>query len=125
MKLSEPFNPIRELQLKHPAPAIDESTRTDDLFKQIQLLAQAGVVVGQSGVTEEQIVKLAAAMVPFVARASETALDPVLGAYIESVNRIDVFKTDLRAEQIMMQTTTGPREVIKQEVLWQRWEQED
>ena len=99
--------------------------RTDDIIKQIQLLGQNGIVIGQSGVTEEHIVKLAAAMVPFVAGASETALDPILGAYIESVNRIDVFKTDLKAEQSMMQTSTGPQEVIRQEVLWQRWEQED
>ena len=129
LRLSEPFNPIRELTLKTTESTADRSMSTNDILQQIQLLGQEGVAIGQPGVSEEQVVKLAAAMVPFVSGGSASPLgarlDPILGACIESVNRVDVFKTDLKVERVMMQTPAGPQEVIKQEMLWQRWEQED
>ena len=78
-------------------------------------------------VNEEQLVKLAAAMVPYVSGgvpAGKVKLDPVVGAYIQSVARADVFKTDLRIERATVNTPSGPQEVFKQEVLWQRWEEE-
>ena len=56
---------------------------------------------------------------------NEALLDPILGACIESAKRTDVFKTDLRVERSIIPTQAGPQEVIKQEVLWQRWEQEN
>ena len=129
LRLSEPFNPIRELQLKHPNPQTHGPMTPQDIIKQIHLLANNGITLGPGGVTEEQIVKLAAAMIPFVSGVSappkETLLDPIPGAYIESVNRTDVFKTDLRVARSILQTPAGLQEVMKQEVLWQRWEQEN
>ena len=130
LSLSEPFNPIRELHLKCPTPTTRGPISTKDILQQIHLLAQGGIGIGQPpNITEEQLVKLAAAMVPFVSGKfmpqKEALLDPILGACIESVKRTDVFKTDLRVGRSTMQTPAGPQEVIKQEILWQRWEQEN
>ena len=129
LKLSELFNPLRELKIKLTAPVTSEPLRTEEILQQMQLLAQHGIALGNPGVTEEQIVKLAAALVPFVSGRSkplnEAQLDPIVGAFIESVNRIDVFKTDLKVERSIIPSPAGPQEVVKQELLWQRWEQED
>lgn len=126
LKLKEPFNVLRELELKSggvPAPA---PLTTAQLVQQILALAASGI--GIPAVTEEQLVKLAAAMIPFVsggvAAQGKVKLDPILGAYIESAARADVFKTDLRIERTTANLPGGPQDVIKQEVLWQRWEEE-
>ncbi len=73
--------------------------------------------------------KLAAAMVPLVRGGGAPAnrrvtLETILGAYIESVERADVFKTDLRLEKASLNSPSGPQDAIKQEALWQRWEEE-
>ena len=128
LRLSEPFNPLRELELKSKSSG---STNNDpispkDIIGQMHLLAQGGIGLGQ--VTEEQLVKLAAAMVPFgsgVGVPTKVLLDPISGAFIESVGRTDIFKTDLSVGRSVMQTQAGPQEIIKQEMLWQRWEQEN
>ena len=129
LRLSEQFNPIRELKLKCPTLATDGPMSTNDILQQMQSLSAGGIAIGQAGITEEQVVKIAAAMVPFVSGKSmppnEALLDPILGACIESAKRTDVFKTDLRVERSIIPTQAGPQEVIKQEVLWQRWEQEN
>ena len=128
LKLSEPFNPVRELESKSPTPAAPGPMSPQDIVQQMQSLAQSGIGIG-NGITEEQFVKLAVAMIPFTSEAappSETArLDPITGACIESAKRTDVFKTDLKVGRSMMQTPAGPQEVIRQEMLWQRWEQEN
>ena len=110
LRLSEPFNPIRELQLKcpTPTPTTHGPMSTQDILQQIRSLGKNGIGIRQGGVTEEQLVKLAAAMIPFVsgspAPPKEALLDPILGACIESANRTDVFKTDLKVERSTMQT---------------------
>ena len=126
LKLSEPFNAVHEMYLALPDLKKPKSITSQDILQQIQMLAQAGIGLGQ--VTEEQLVRLAAAMVPFVSNQANqeegVTLNPILGACIESIHHTDVFKTDLRVERSTIQTATGPQEAIKQEVLWQRWEQE-
>lgn len=130
LKLLEPFNPLRELELKAsnqalPAPA---PPTTAQIVQQMQQLAAAGIGLGQ--LSEEQFVKLAAAMVPIVSGAAPAGpggkikLDPIPGAYIESLSHADVFKTDLRLERATITTPAGPQEGVKHEVLWQRWEKE-
>jgi len=129
LKLLEPFNPLRELQQmeqKAGKPATDGVT-TVKLVQQMQQLAQAGIALGQ--VSEEQFVKLAAAMLPFVSGApadkdKKVVLEPVPGAYVESAAHSDVFKTDLRLERTTLATPSGPQDAVKHEVLWQRWERE-
>ena len=124
LKLKEPFNPLRELELKSP-PTQPVPLNAQQIIQQMTQLAAAGVGLG--AVNEEQLVKLAAAMVPYVSGgvpAGKVKLDPVVGAYIQSVARADVFKTDLRIERATVNTPSGPQEVFKQEVLWQRWEEE-
>ena len=82
-------------------------------------------------VSEESIVKLAAAMIPFVeggtgvSGSGKTKLDPIPGVYVESLWRADVFKTDLAVERTSINTPGGPQEAVKAEPLWQRWEQEE
>lgn len=126
LKLREPFNPLRELELKLGTPAPQVPLSTAQLSQQMKELAAAGIGLG--AVTEEQLVKLAAAMIPFVSGVvpaqRKVALDPVLGAYIESAARADVFKTDLRIERVTANLPGGPQDAIRQEVLWQRWEEE-
>jgi hypothetical protein len=126
LKLKEPFNPLRELELKSGGPAAPTPLTTAQLVQQMQALAAAGIGLG--AVTEDQFVKLAAAMIPFVsggvAARSKVKLDPISGAYIESAARADVFKTDLRIERTTANLPGGPQDAIRQEVLWQRWEEE-
>jgi hypothetical protein len=126
LKMNEPFNPVRELELKLGTPVPPGPLTTAQVVQQMQQLAQLGIGIGV--VTEDQIVKLAAAMIPFVSGGvvaqNKVKLDPILGAYVESAARADVFKTDLRIERATATLPTGPQDVIKQEVLWQRWEEE-
>jgi hypothetical protein len=126
LKLLEPFNPLRELQLKSatqsPAPV---PPTTAQLVQQMQQLAASGIGLGM--VNEEQFVKLAAAMLPVITgtpAGGKVNLDPIPGAFIESLDHADVFKTDLRLERTTLTTPNGPQEAVKHEVLWQRWEKE-
>lgn len=126
LKLKEPFNLLRELELKSGGPTQPVPLTTVQLVQQMHALAAAGIGLG--AVTEEQLVKLAAAMIPFVGGGTpaqaKVRLDPILGGFIESAARADVFKTDLRVEKSTANLPSGPQDVIKQEVLWQRWEEE-
>ncbi len=129
LKLNEPFNALREMQLKAPQTPPRSPLTTAQVLQQIQELAKHGVGLG--AVPEETLVKLAVAMIPFVQAvgssvpgAGKVKLDPVSGVYIESVARADVFKTDLAIERTSINIPGGPQEGLKQEVLWQRWEQE-
>lgn len=128
LKLNEPFNVLRELELKLPRSPTPNPLTTEQIVRQMKALAATGIGMGQ-GLSEEQFVKLAAAMVPLmegsgVPASPKVTLDSISGAYIESVARADVFKTDLRLERAFLNTPTGPQEAIKQEALWQRWEEE-
>ena len=80
-------------------------------------------------VSEQQLVNLAVAMVPHVsgvavgttdkkARIEQTKL-----AYLESLESAEVFLADLTLERVTTTTTAGPSDLMKQEVVWQRWEQ--
>lgn len=130
LRMTEPFNPLHELEAASPAtpatPALTTALTTAQLVPQMVQLAQSGIVIG-AGVTEEQLVKLAAAMIPFItggvaAGAGKIKLG-VEGAYLESPARTDVFRTDLTLERSKITTQQGPQDVVKQEVLWQGWEQ--
>jgi hypothetical protein len=127
MLLNEPFNPVHELELRTPAKAVQKPLTTEQIVQQMIQMAQKGLGLGP-GISEAQIVNLAAAMIPHVGgpKVADTKvkLEGILGAYVESEARTDVFKTDLRIERTTMVTPSGPQEAIKQEVLWQRWEQE-
>lgn len=129
LKMREQFNAARELELKTPAPAPDAPVTTAQIVQQLQALAAAGVGVGTPGISEQQIVNLAVAMLPHLAAGAGAAdkkieLDPIPGAYVESAARSDVFKTTLRLQRTVINQPTGAQEAVKQEVLWQRWEQE-
>jgi len=126
LKLKEPFNALRELELKSgPVPGPTHLS-TAQLVQQMHALAEAGITLG--AVKEDQFVKLAAAMIPFVSGApaapGKVKLDHILGAYIESAARADVFKTDLRIERTTANLAGSLQDAIRQEVLWQRWEEE-
>jgi hypothetical protein len=128
LKLKEPFNLVREFELKSQPPTVPAPLTTQQIVQQMQQIAAAGIGLG--AVNEQQLVNLAVAMLPFVsggvaASASDkVVLDPVLGAYIESAARADVFKTNLRIQRTTANIQGSSQEVIKQEVLWQRWEEE-
>jgi Serine dehydrogenase proteinase len=126
MKIKEPFNLTREIDSKAPPPAPAPPLTTQEIVTQMQQLAQRGI--GLPGVTEQQLVALAAAIVPYTRGTAmpsgKVQLDPILGACIESVAYADMFKTDLRVEKTTVASQSGPQDAIKQEILWQRWEKE-
>jgi Serine dehydrogenase proteinase len=125
LKMTEPLQPLHELDKLVP-PSTPVALTTQQITQQMGLLAQAGI--GLPGVTPQQIVELAAAMVPFVSGgqppSKKVRLEKIAGAYVESVYDTDVFLTDLALELATVNTPGGPQEAIKQEVIWQRWEKE-
>ncbi len=127
LKMTEPLQPLHELDKLMP-PSVPAALTTQQIVQQIGLLAQSGLGIGTPGVSEQQIVAIAAAMVPFVSGgqppSQKVKLEKIAGAYVESVYDTDVFLTDLALERATINTPNGPQEGIKQEVIWQRWEKE-
>lgn len=127
LKLREPFNPLHELESKAPPAPPPGPLTTAEVVQQMQQLAAAGIALG--GVNEQQFVNLAVALIPALRNSSLTGggkvkLEPLVGACIESVAHSDLFKTDMRLERSSANTPIGPQEVIRHEILWQRWERE-
>jgi hypothetical protein len=126
LKFQESFQPLHELELHSSAPVGAAPPTTQQIVQQMTELAQAGV--GIPAVTAQQLVELAAAMIPHVtgtqAPMTKLKVEKIGGAYIESIYRTDVFLTDMKLERAMMNTAVGPQEVVKQEITWQRWESE-
>jgi hypothetical protein len=128
MKMTEQFNVVRELELKANSNAtpLANAITTEQIVQQMMALAQNGVQLGK--VNEEQLVKLAVAMLPYTSgclpQNSKFRLDPIKGAYIESAAHVDVFKTDLSVQRTTVASPSGPQEAVRHEVLWQRWERE-
>jgi hypothetical protein len=127
LKIVERFNPVHEWEIQQPQPAPARGPMTtQEIVAQIIQLAQAGIAMPQ--VTEQQIVNLAAAIVPHVAGAPGVAqnkkvrIEGAKGAFLESVEKAHVFLADLTLERITANTPTGPSDLMKQEVVWQRWE---
>ncbi len=127
LKMTEPLQPLHELDKLMP-PSVPAALTTQQIVQQIGLLAQSGLGIGTPGVSEQQIVAIAAAMVPFVSGgqppSKKVKLEKIAGAYVESVYDTDVFLTDLALERATINTPSGPQEGVKQEVIWQRWEKE-
>ena len=127
LKITEPLQPLHELDKLMP-PSVPAALTTQQIVQQIGLLAQSGLGIGTPGVSEQQIVAIAAAMVPFVSGgqppSKKVKLEKIAGAYVESVYDTDVFLTDLALERATINTPSGPQEGVKQEVIWQRWEKE-
>ena len=125
LKLLEPFNLLHELEPKELENSQGPLTVTEIVQRMAEMAASG---IGLAQVNEEQFVKLATAMVPFV-RGTQTAkrkikLVNLPVAYMESFNRTDVFRIDMAIERATMNTPAGPQDIVKQEMLWQRWEHE-
>lgn len=123
LELTTPFQAVHELEQRTTAAAAAPAPTTAQILQQMQELAKLGLGVGQ--VPEQQLVNLAAAMIPHVSGvtapgAPKAEVTGLRGAYVESRLRADVFKTDLR----ITRTVVGGQDAMKQEVLWQRWEEE-
>jgi hypothetical protein len=125
LKMTEPFQPLHEINVALP-PQTPVALTTQQITQQMMSLAQAGI--GLPGVTPQQLVEMATAMIPFVsggqALSKRVKLEKIAGAFVESVYDTDVFFTDLALERTTVNTPNGPQEGIKQEVIWQRWEKE-
>lgn len=131
LKIEERFNPLHEWEIRQPplpsAPAPQPLT-TQQIVGQIIQLAQAGIAMPQ--VTEQQIVNLAVAMIPHVAGTSASGtsaskkvrIEGLKGVFLESLVNACVFLVDLTLERVTANTPTGPSDLMKQEVVWQRWE---
>ena len=131
MPMEEPFQASHELEIAlaaQPAPAATPPPTTADLVQQIMQMAQAGIGFA-SGLPTQTVVDIAAAMLPHVsgsaaASRAKPARLTVTGAYVESTEWADVFRTDLTLERTMNASPSGPQPAIRQELIWQRWEQE-
>lgn len=120
-----PLNGLHELDTRSPPPSSQMPPTVQEVVQQMTLLAQAGLGLG--ALNEEQLVKMAVAMIPAL-KGSATAkpkvrLEGIVGACVESTTRSDIFKTDLAFERGTANVGGSPQEVVKQEILWQRWEQ--
>jgi hypothetical protein len=108
LKLREPFVALRELELKEASNP-----------PQVPLVPgspQPGTAIGPIGMPMMLQSQLGA--------KPSTKLDPILGAYIESVARADAFRTELAVSRVQVNTPAGPQEALKQELLRQVWEEE-
>jgi hypothetical protein len=69
LQLTERFNPMHEWDIRQPQLASGGGAgalTTQEILTQLQQLAQGGVPIGTPGLSEQQIVNLAAAMIPHV-----------------------------------------------------------
>jgi Serine dehydrogenase proteinase len=130
LNLTERFNAAHELDIRQPpAPPTPPVPTTQQIVAQMQQLAAAGIGLG-AGLTEQQFVNLAVAMLPHISGSTpplsgnKVRLERVRGAYLQTVDASHVFLTDLTFERATANTPTGPQDLMKQEVLWQRWELE-
>ncbi len=126
LQMTEPWNPLHELDVRLAKAAPAGALTTDDILQQLQNMAKKGLGVG--ALPEAQLINLAAAMVPHVRGGGgppgKVRIDNLRGVYVESNSRCDVFLTDLSLERTVINTGSGPQDGVKQEVLWQRWETE-
>ena len=126
LMMSHPFSALHELELAALPPNPPPPPTTAEIVVKLKELAAAGIGLGV--VTEEQFIKLAAALHAQQATPSKPdrrlKIDGMAGAYVESVDHADVFRSDLRLERATIQSPSGPQEGLKAEVAWQRWERE-
>jgi hypothetical protein len=129
LQMTERFNPTHEWDVRQPPPPASASPPTSqEIVAQITQLAQLGVGLG-AGLNEQQVVNLAVAMLPHLAGGrpaggNKVKLEKLKGAYLQASDASDVFLTDLTFERTTANTPSGPQDLMKQEVLWQRWERE-
>jgi len=128
--LAEPFNPVHEWDIRQtPLATPPPPPTTQDILAQIQILNQMGVGIG-GGLTEKQVVDLAAAILPHVAGAAsqgggnKVRVNEIKGAFLESTDFSNVFVSDFTFEKERVNTQQGSQDLFKQEVLWQRWQLE-
>jgi hypothetical protein len=134
LKMTDRLNALHEWDIRQPPPEPPPGPlTTQEIVAQLQQLAQAGVGLGP-GITAAQLVELAVAMLPHVGAgggAAQTTVKKVRvenlkGAYLETVEAGNVFLTDLTYERDRVITPqSGSQDLMKQELLWQRWEQEN
>jgi hypothetical protein len=114
MHLADPFSPTHELDTKLPRPA---PPTVEVLLTQIGQLGQQA-----QGLPMNQLVELAAAMLPHVGQNRPLLkVDGMFGAFCESEHVGYAFKTDLTLERVMIAGQEGTR----QEYRWQRWEEQE
>jgi hypothetical protein len=132
LKLTDRLNPLHEWDIRQPPPGPPPGPlTTQEIVAQLQQLAQAGVGLG-AGISAAQLVELAVAMLPHVTVGSaqttlkKVRVEKIKGAYLETVEIGNVFLTDLTYERDRVTTPqSGSQDLMKQELLWQRWEQEN
>jgi hypothetical protein len=126
LDLNSPFQPLHELDSRGLVSPAAAPLTTQAIVQQMIQLGQNGISMGQF--SAQQLVELAAAMLPLVdstrSAMSRVELRSVRGAMLESSARTDVFLTDLAIDRVTVPTPSGPQPGIRQEILWQRWEEE-
>lgn len=127
MRLTEPFQPSRELENAERAQQGTAQITTQTIVQQMQQLAANGVGLG--AVSEEQLVRLAAEAARVTQGNAQGAptkvrVEGIPGAYVESAARCDLFKTDLTLQRTVVNTPAGATEGVKHEIVWHRWETE-
>lgn len=135
LRLTERYSPLHEWELKQPQGAVPTAPpatiTTADIIQQMTQMAQGGLGMGPQGLSPQQMVDLAVAMLPHVSGTAaapavlkKVRLEKTKGAYLEALNQANVFLTDLTIERDKITVNGGSQDVIKQEFIWQRWETE-
>ncbi|MGY3445508.1 SDH family Clp fold serine proteinase [Bradyrhizobium sp. USDA 4473] len=96
LKLTVPLNPNHEWEVGQPPtmPGAPQPLTTSEIMQQLQQLAQSGVGIGTPGLTTQQIVDIAAAMVPHISVLPPTKkvrVSNLKGAYLEAIDKANVF----------------------------------
>lgn len=136
LKLTENFDPFRELELQsagrreqslRQAVQASRSGHFNDPSRSTDpnRAKETGAPAGPRRLSEEELVKLACAMIPLVAGEQpidKFKLEKLKSAYLESSDRTDIFLSDLTIERTRVKTPAGIHDSFRQEPTWQRWE---
>ena len=101
----------------------NSTLKLDEPFSALHELDVASIRLQQASGTQPPSPGAGGAATP--AQAVKVRLDKMPGIYVESTLRADVFLTDIVLQRATINTAAGPQDAIRQEVIWQRWEQEE
>ena len=122
LRLREPFSPLHELDIALQAQLAAQAQQAAAQAQQAASQGQQAGAQGQPGTNPPAIaIGPAIALNPTQVKAN---LKNLPGVYVESIDHTDVFLTDLNLQRTSVNTPMGPQELIKQEIIWQRWEKE-
>ncbi len=132
LRLGEPFSPLHEIEIAAQAQlaaaqaqvAAAQAQQAAAQAQSAAAQAQQAGAQGQPGAPPPPAIAIGPATMLNLPTQLKVSLKNIPGAYVESELRTDVFLTDLNLQRTSVNTPMGVQELIKQEIIWQRWEKE-